>query len=112
MSCHHGLALRREKCQNTRALSYIGCMHIAACLARRTTQAKLAILGNVLPLYDHADPVKGSVIWQMPVHMACNQPSALSLSSGNARICSPSLTKMSSVHGVMCCMVSSVGLSV
>ena len=26
---------------------------MAACLARRTTQAKLAILGNVLPLYDH-----------------------------------------------------------
>ena len=25
---------------------------MAACLARRTTQAKLAILGNVLPLYD------------------------------------------------------------
>jgi alkanesulfonate monooxygenase SsuD/methylene tetrahydromethanopterin reductase-like flavin-dependent oxidoreductase (luciferase family) len=26
---------------------------IAACLARRTRHAKLAILGNVLPLYDH-----------------------------------------------------------
>ena len=26
---------------------------MAACLARRTTRAKLAILGNVLPLYDH-----------------------------------------------------------
>jgi Luciferase-like monooxygenase len=26
---------------------------MAACLARRTRQAKLAILGNVLPLYDH-----------------------------------------------------------
>ncbi|MGH8060380.1 MAG: LLM class flavin-dependent oxidoreductase [Candidatus Entotheonellia bacterium] len=26
---------------------------MAACLARRTRQAKLAVLGNVLPLYDH-----------------------------------------------------------
>ena len=26
---------------------------MAACLARRTKQAKLVILGNVLPLYDH-----------------------------------------------------------
>ena len=30
---------------------------MAACLARRTTQAKLAILGNVLPLYDHPQRV-------------------------------------------------------
>ena len=30
---------------------------MAACLARRTQQAKLAILGNVLPLYDHPQRV-------------------------------------------------------
>jgi alkanesulfonate monooxygenase SsuD/methylene tetrahydromethanopterin reductase-like flavin-dependent oxidoreductase (luciferase family) len=30
---------------------------IAACLARRTQQAKLVILGNVLPLYDHPQRV-------------------------------------------------------
>jgi hypothetical protein len=30
---------------------------MAACLARRTEQAKLVILGNVLPLYDHPQRV-------------------------------------------------------
>jgi len=30
---------------------------MAACLARRTQQAKLVILGNVLPLYDHPQRV-------------------------------------------------------
>ncbi|HEX9272314.1 MAG TPA: LLM class flavin-dependent oxidoreductase, partial [Candidatus Binatia bacterium] len=30
---------------------------MAACLARRTKQAKLVILGNVLPLYDHPQRV-------------------------------------------------------
>ncbi len=30
---------------------------MAACLARRTSQTKLVILGNVLPLYDHPQRV-------------------------------------------------------
>lgn len=41
-----------------------------------------------------------------------NQTSALSLSSGNTTMCSPSFIKISSVYGVMYCMASSVGLSV
>ena len=49
-----------------------------------------------------------SCIADYPFH----QTSALSLSSGNTTICSPSFLKISSVHGVMYCMVSSVGLSV